>query len=498
MKYINDKRNFFIVGVIIILNIFQGNVFALNFNNNNSDDFFYMKLERDLENMSLQLQKKLTTMHKDLSEFNIVDRFGVNNNGREITTSQIQHAIDTCSQIGGGVLFFPKGMYLTGTIILRSNVHLKFTEGAQIIGSANPDDYEVIYPAYKNNTDRQVNKALFYAEKIENISFTGKGVINFRGDDAIYLNSGNNDPRRPFGIRIVSSKNIYVSDLMLINSPQWMQHYLDCENLMIENVNVFNHAQRNNDGMDIDGCRNVYVRNCYIDSDDDAICLKSNGVAPCENVLIEDCTASSHCNALKLGTETTGGFINVIYRNCKVMPSITGRHHVNGVSTTRTAITLIITDGGTMQNVWFDKIEAIDCITPIYVTLGNRSRKHTDSAPKPAIGRIENIRISNFNAIGAGPITSSLTGLNSSYKIKNVYLNNVHIHLDVEGEKVDRSNDFEALFIQKKSKYPSSHVWDYLPSAGLYFKYIDGLQMDNVIIDNDCNDNRELIINEEE
>lgn len=63
---------------------------------------------------------------------------------------------------------------------------------------------------------------------------------------------------------------------MLLNSLQWMQHYLDCENLMIEDINVFNHANQN-----IDGIRNVYVRNSRIDSDDDAIYLKSNGSSSC-------------------------------------------------------------------------------------------------------------------------------------------------------------------------------------------------------------------------
>ncbi len=480
--------------IVLMSSLFQTTVFASSFKKKSTKESFHIKLEHDLESMSQQLKRDLTTMFKGLPVFNVVEHFGVVNNGQVIMTKEIQHAIDSCSMTGGGILVFPNGMYLTGTIILKSNVHLNFEEGAQINGSTNLEDYRVIYPDYKNNTDRQVNKSLFYAEHVENISLTGKGVIDFKGDDPVYLNSGNNDPLRPFGIRIVSSKNIYVNGLMLMNSPQWLQHYLDCENLMIENENVFNHAHKNNDGMDIDGCKNVYVRNCRVDSDDDAICLKSNGLSPCKNVLIEDCIASSHCNALKLGTETTGGFINVIYRNCRVVPSVTGGHHVNGASTTRTAITLIITDGGRMENVWFDNIEAKDCITPIFVTLGNRSRKHTDSAPKPAVGSIENILISNINANGAGPITSSVTGLNATNEIKNLCLKNVHIQLNIEGEKNEQNEDFDALFTQKKSQYPSSHVWEYLPSAGFYFRYIDGLKLENITIENASKDPRKQMI----
>ena len=458
---------------------------------------FHIQLEKDLEEMAQHLEKVLPAMTNNLQVLNVVDHFGAINNGKEPTTKQLQQAIDSCFNMGGGQLFFPRGMYLTGTIILKSGVHLRFEEGSKIIGSTNPADYLVIHPNYKNNTDRQVNKSLFYAEHVENISITGKGIIDFNGDAPLYMNSGNNDPRRPFGIRIVSSKNIYVSDVMLMNSAQWMQHYLNCENLMVENVNVFNHAHKNNDGMDIDGCKNVYVRNCRVDSDDDAICLKSNGPSPCENVLIENCTASSHCNALKLGTETTGGFINVIYRNCKVIPSVTGAHHVNGVSTTRTAITLIITDGGKMQNVWFDNINASDCISPLYVTLGNRSRKHTDNVPQPGIGSIENILISNLKASGAGPITSSVTGLNELHQIKDFRLQDIDIELINSGKITNSERNIDELFIQKKSKYPSSHVWDHLPSSGIYFRYIKGLEIKNVVVDNLCEDPRQLIIYED-
>ncbi|WP_319591054.1 glycosyl hydrolase family 28 protein [uncultured Draconibacterium sp.] len=462
---------------------------------NSNFDNFYLSLEKNLEQMAEDLDQHLAKKKKDLPIFNVVTDFKADNSGFALTTKHIQHAVDSCTSIGGARLFFPKGMYLLGTVILKSNVHFEFADEAKIIASTNPDDYIEISPDYKNNTDRQVNKSLFYAEHAHDISFRGKGIIDFQGDHPQYLYTGNNDPRRPFGIRIVSSKNIYMNGLFLQNSPQWMQHYLDCENVMIENVNVFNHAHQNNDGMDIDGCRNVYVRNCRVDSDDDAICLKSNGLSPCKNVLIEDCKASSHCNALKLGTETTGGFYNIIYRNCEVLSSVTGTHHVNGVASTRTAITLIITDGGRMENVWFDNIKATGCLTPIYVTLGNRSRKHTDNVAKPGIGSIENVSISNFHATGAGPITSSVTGLDSEHKIKNFSLDNIYIELSEPGkmEQLEEDN-FEQLFAKKKASYPSSHVWEYLPTAGFYFRYIDGLNLNNIEIQNNCNDPRKIMI----
>lgn len=459
--------------------------------------FDNLKLASDLEVMAKKLEQSLATDHSNLPVFNVVTNFKAINNGQQITTKQLQNAIDECSKKGPARLFFPAGMYLTGTLILKSGVHLELDKGAKILGSTDAKDYIVIQQEYKNNTDLQVDKSLFYAEKVNDISITGKGIIDFQGTSPVYLGTGNNDKRRPYGIRIISSKNIYVSGIMLLNSPQWMQHYLDCENLMVENINVYNHAHQNNDGIDIDGCKNVYLRNSRIDSDDDAICLKSNGPSVCENVLIENCTAASHCNALKLGTETTGGFKNILYRNCKVEQSVTGFHRVNGTETTRTAITLIITDGGKMENVWFDTIQATDCVTPIFVTLGNRSRKHTASAPTPAVGSIKNILISNIKAFGAGPMASSVTGLNNENKINNVVLKNITIELTNPGKTEDRNIDMAELLKKKKPGYPSPDTFGNMSSYGFNFKYINGLNIENLKFDLKCKDPREAVVIED-
>jgi len=470
---------------------------SLNAAANGAAGFNANQLAENLENMAHKLETSPSKNRDPLPVFDVVKDFGAINTGLQITTKQIQNAIDACAKQGSGKVFFPPGVYLTGTLVLKSGVHLELTERAKILGSTDEKDYLVITSQYKNNTDRQVNKSLFYAEKMDGISMAGKGIIDFQGNSPVYLHTSDNDPRRPFGIRFISCTNIYMSGLMLINSPQWMQHYLDCENVMLEDLNVFNHAHQNNDGMDIDGCRNVYVRNCRVDSDDDGICLKSNGPSSCENVLIENCIASSHCNALKLGTETTGGFKNIIYRNCQVVPSVTGHHFINGAPTARTAITLIITDGGSMENVWFDRIEATDCVTPIFVTLGNRSRKYTDGVPKPGIGRIENIMLSNIKATGAGPMASSITGLDNSHNITNVILENISLTLTYPGNAKDRQTDMDKILKRVKPGYPSPESWGNLPGYGFYFRYIDGLQLANVDLKLECKDPRDAIVTQD-
>lgn len=484
-----NKSTIVLISLLTIL--FTNNI------NGQTNVFDNQQLATDLEKMAGNLEKSLAVSRSNFPVFDVVKDFGANSTGQVVTTKQLQNAIDSCAKHGPGRVVFPVGVYLTGTLILKSGVHIEIAKDAKILGSTNVSDYIVIKPAYRNNTDLQVDKSLFYAENVDGISFTGEGTIDFQGTSSVYDGTGNNDPRRPFGIRIVSSKNIYMSGIKLVDSPQWMEHYLNCDNLMIENLNVSNHAHKNNDGLDIDGCRNVYVRNSRFDSDDDALCLKSNGPAACENVLVENCVASSHCNALKLGTETTGGFKNIIYRNCRAVQSASPRSHINGVTTTRTAITLIITDGGKMENVWFDNIESTDCITPIFVTLGNRSRKYTSTAPVPPIGSIKNILISNVKASGAGPISSSVTGLNSTNRIDNIAIENVDIELVKPGVTSDISTDMVKLLQAKKSGYPSPDTFGNLPSYGFYYMYVNGLTLNNVKFNLKCNDPREAsIVNE--
>jgi polygalacturonase len=113
-------------------------------------------------------------------------------------------------------------------------------------------------------------------------------------------------------------RNVLVRNINLRNSAMWMQHYLACEDLTVSGIKVFNHANQNNDMIDIDGCRNVIISDCYGDTDDDALTFKSTSPYTCENITVTNCILSSHCNAIKCGTESTGGFKNITISNCVI------------------------------------------------------------------------------------------------------------------------------------------------------------------------------------
>jgi polygalacturonase len=145
---------------------------------------------------------------------------------------------------------------------------------------------------------------LIFANEVSNIVITGFGTIDGNGaQQKPHPNALKGDlDGRPRNILFISCKNIRVEGIRMVNAGIWNQHYLNCEDVIVDRINVYNHANRNNDGIDIDGCRRFTLSNSTFDTDDDAIVLKSTGPAGCENIVITNCIVSSFCNAIKAGT----------------------------------------------------------------------------------------------------------------------------------------------------------------------------------------------------
>ena len=99
---------------------------------------------------------------------------------------------------------------------------------------------------------------------------------------------------------------VEIRGITLRDSANWVQHYLNCDDLILQDVHVESHANWNNDGIDIDACRNVLVRGCFVNSEDDGLCFKNSGTRALENVLVEGCKFYSTCNAIKFGTASQG------------------------------------------------------------------------------------------------------------------------------------------------------------------------------------------------
>ncbi len=421
--------------------------------------------------------------------FNVLD-YGAVSDGKALDTEAVRKAVDACA-VNGGTVLFPSGTYLIGSVDLKSNVDIYLQQGAYLLGSTDIKDYEERTPKLKSYNDYFLKHSMFYAEDVENISIRGEGTIDGQGGS--FVITTNKKPERymnrPFIIRFVECRNVRVEGVTLRNSAMWMQQYLACESVFIRGIKVYNHSNKNNDMIDIDGCKNVVISDCIGDSDDDALTLKSTSTRITENVTISNCVLSSHCNAIKFGTESTGGFRNITISNCVIKPS---EHptHIYGADNGISGITIGMVDGGVVDGIVISDIRIDGPMVPIYMRLGNRGRKHTPDAPQPGVGTFKNVKISNVIATNVGSATgSSITGIPGNY-IENVTLSNIYIEYPGGGTSEDAVKVIEEL----ENHYPESTKWGNLPSYGFFIRHVKDITLKDVEISYAEKDVRSAII----
>ncbi|HRP55811.1 glycosyl hydrolase family 28 protein [Agriterribacter sp.] len=413
--------------------------------------------------------------------------FGIYSDGVTLNTRSIQYAIDYINKNGGGRLVFYVGRYLTGSVHLKSNVTIQLEEGAVLLGSLNPLDY-----------DRKIFTALVFAYNEQNIGITGKGIIEGRGRyvarnvvELIHkgiLKDGFRYDRpeaesRPMLINFRACENILIRRITLRNAASWVQTYDQCRNLTLDSIYVDSKAYWNNDGIDIVDCDGVTITNSYIDASDDGICLKSHDAgSSCKNILIQNCTVRSSANGIKFGTASRGGFSKIRILNNKVF------------DTYRSAITLAAVDGACIEDVEVDSLQAFNTGNAIFLRIGERIPGKK--------GRMENIRISNvYVEIAAtkpdagyeyeGPTEdmprnispASITGMPDAM-ISNVSLTNIEIKYPGGGNPFFAKVALDELdnVPEKTTAYPEFSMFGELPAWGLYIRHAKNIHVNNLVL----------------
>lgn len=433
-----------------------------------------------------------------------ITKYGAKGDGQVVNTKAIQKAIDECSKTGGTVRI-PEGRFVTGTIYLKSNVNLFLEQGAVMLGSVDSLDYTPNSPTtvkcvstHSRNGKPKLNYALIYAEDQDNISISGPGTIDGQGGAARYQ-KGDNGHNRPKLIFIISCRNVLVRDVFLTNSAFWMQDYLGCDGVTIDNIRVLNHANWNNDGLDIDS-KNVRVSNSYIDSDDDAICLKSYlKDRPCENVTITNCVVASNCDGIKMGTPGAGGFKNIAISNCTVSESKYDNfrkwqlrnEYISAERSMVAGISVECVDGGNTEGIVIDNITMRAIQTPIYIRLGSRLEKMNGDADRK--GTLKNVIISNVISDQLSRRTSSITAIPGSF-IENVKLSHMIFDIHSEGTKADA----KAKVPEKEDAYPSPRSFgSTLPASGFYIRHVKNLSINDVQLNVEPNEKRFPLVMED-
>lgn len=413
----------------------------------------------------------------------VVPKISQNMSGEE-NSEAINKAISSLKS--GGIVYIPSGEYKVSTVFLKSGVTLWISRGAKLISLSCDENEKSVSP---------LTESVIYAESADDIVITGGGTVN--GNGVSYTNEAeeteplyalkefnlytrvtqarkrirfSKDTQRNNVIKLKNCKNVKVDNIVLEESAEWTFVLDSCDNVSIENIVIDNNMRvANSDGIDICGSKNVFVKNCFIATGDDAIVLKSND-GEIENVEVENCILSSFANCFKIGTETQYNVKNVSVKNCKFfLPS--------GITGGYAGIAIESADGAEIESVDIDNIEMNGISSPILIWLGNRLKYD-----KKEVGSINNISISNIDAVNT-EFPSAITGCESDgeiYSVENIKLKNINaVYRDTdENLKVRKSVDDTSMNgypeITRVSHYyfishEMSGYWD-LPCYSLFLR----------------------------
>ena len=288
-----------------------------------------------------------------------VETYGAVGDGQKLNTEAIHEAIDACHEAGGGRVVVPEGVFLTGAIHLKSNVHLFLEEGSTLLFSQDLKDYlPLVYTRFEG-VECMNYSPFIYAFEQKNIAITGSGTLDGQGDlshwwpwtgrerngwkkgkphqvedrDALFQMAEDGIPveERVFGpghylrvnfVQPYRCKNILIDGITIKRSPMWEIHPVLCENVTVRHVTVISHGP-NNDGCNPEASRDVHIHDCYFDTGDDCIAIKSGRNADgrrvdvaSENIVIQDCTMKDGHGGVVIGSEISGNCRNVFAEDC--------------------------------------------------------------------------------------------------------------------------------------------------------------------------------------
>ena len=419
----------------------------------------------------------------------IVD-FGAKSNGQDLCTKAITDAIDAVSKKGGGRVIIPRGTWLTGPIILKSNIELYSEPGAVVVFSTNKDLYPLVLSTFEgSNTYRCMSP--INGRGLENVALTGKGVFDGSGDawrqvkkekltesqwkkliasggvvradgkawypsqqfiDGEKQSAGNlpklktkeefmkiRDFLRPVMVSLISCKKVLIDGPTFQNSPAWNIHPLMCEDLTVRNTTVRNPwYSQNGDGIDIESCKNVLLYDTSFDVGDDGICIKSGKDKegrernmPTENLIIKNCIVFHGHGGVTVGSEMSGGVRNMHVSNCTFLGTDVGLRFKSNRGR-----------GGVVENIYISNIEMMNI--PAQAISFNLFYGGTSASEDLEAGgdvkapsvlpvteetpQFKNIFIRNVNCKGAyqAIVLQGLPEMN----LKNIQLENVLIEAD--------------------------------------------------------------------
>jgi len=274
---------------------------------------------------------------EELGEQYVITEHGVRDDGG-VYTENIQRLIDTAAENGGGVIVVPAGNYLTGALFFKKGVSLYISEGGVLKGSDDISDYAVLDTRIEGESCKYFS-ALINVDGTDGFTMCGGGTLDgngLRSWKAFWARRKwnpkctNKDEQRPRLLYISNSENVTIGNMRLQNSQFWTNHIYKSHRVRFIGCTIYSPEEPvrapSTDAIDIDACTDILIKNCYIETADDAVALKggkgpyadtdeNNG--PNERIIIEDCEYGLCHGALTCGSEAVH-CKNIIVRRVKI------------------------------------------------------------------------------------------------------------------------------------------------------------------------------------
>ncbi|MDY2879422.1 MAG: glycoside hydrolase family 28 protein [Candidatus Borkfalkiaceae bacterium] len=417
--------------------------------------------------------------------YNIL-QYGAVGDGVTKNTSAIQRAVDDCFDDGGGTVYVPAGRFLTGTVVLKSNVELRLSGGAVLLGSTKIADYLDLdqgHPRTLYNTpilSSYYRRPLIYARDAENVAITGMGTIDGQSGWKInFPNEGDATDSRPILIIMNNVKRLRITDVTLKDPSMWTTRFERCEDVVIRGVTVRSMRTNNGDGLDFAGGKNIRISDCDIEAGDDCISLKMFEKGDeIRNVSVTNCILKSWWCGFRIGGETDADCREVTLSNCVVDCSGDG-------------IKIHSCGGSVIENMNFSDVCMKNVERPVFMVADIYTfRTHGNCRPEGGV--IRNIRFSNITSVHrhdrdyeryvGDKIEGSVISGSFGGRIENVTFDN--LSFEAEGGVTDPALADPVLyeFVDYMDKYAEAREFrrPCVPASGLYLRRVKGCSFRNV------------------
>ena len=431
-----------------------------------------------------------------------VSQFGARGDGKSVDTLAINRAIEAAAAAQGGVVNFPAGTFLTGSIHMRSNVTLRLDSACKIV-AAPPDeqsyDSAELNPAAKRFQDdghAHWHNSLIWGEDLHDVAIEGTGQII--SDQLCYKRKRHDPLQADKTLALKNCRGVKLRDFTIVGGGHFAILATGTQDIEITGMTI--DAAR--DGIDLDCCEKALIERCWVNApNDDGICLKSTWAlgkaVQTHDVTISRCLVSGYDSGtavdgtrqrnivypkkdcpvgrIKIGTESAGGFSDVVIRDCAFQ-------YTRGLA-------IESVDGGTLERVRVERV-SMQHVTdsPIFIFLGNRLRRPN---PTGLSSQLCDVTMSDISANDIDPRFPAIVYGTDSNHVRNVRLENVKLRFQGGGQKPAPSTQST---LPVDSRYPEPELFPTASAYGLFARNVDGLTLSHVELTYENVDHRDGVV----